>query len=56
MINHYGFTVVYFLVDSTTISNRKVCTNPNDRWFTDSNKNVQFSFCIDSSKVKSNKK
>ena len=33
-----------------------MCTNPNDRWCTDSNKNVQFSCCIDSSKVKSNEK
>ena len=28
IINHYGFAVVYFLVDSKTISNRKECTNP----------------------------
>lgn len=28
IINYYGFAVVYFSVDSETISNQKECTNP----------------------------
>ena len=47
-----GLQLFVLLVDSKTNSNRKEWTNPDDRWFIDSNFNVQFSCCmIDSSEI-----